>query len=79
MIDRGFCDVLSILLTKEIDLNQLHWDGETPLFKAACNGSADIVDLLLQQNDDPNFPTCSTRLDNISALNPGITVLHNLL
>lgn len=74
IIDRGFCDVLSILLTKDIDLNQLYWDGETPLFKAAHKGSTDIVDLLLQQNADPNFPACLTRLDNISELYPGIIV-----
>ncbi|CAC5389372.1 unnamed protein product [Mytilus coruscus] len=55
IMDKDFCDIVCIPLKKEIDLNQIYWDGETPLFKFASKGYNDIVELLLKQHADPNF------------------------
>ncbi|CAG2243095.1 ANK [Mytilus edulis] len=38
MMDQDFRDIIIILLTKAMKLDQMYWDGETPLFKAACKG-----------------------------------------
>ncbi|CAG2243413.1 unnamed protein product [Mytilus edulis] len=58
MMDCGFCDIVAILLIKEIDLNKLNWDGETPLFKAACKGYTKVVQVMLEQKANPNFHAC---------------------
>lgn len=58
MMDCGFCDIDPILLVKDINFNQLYWDGETPLFKAVCKGYTEIVRILLKQNADPNYCSC---------------------
>lgn len=74
MIEFGFCDIVSILLTKDVDLNQIHWDGETALFKASCKGCTSIVELLLQKYADPNVHACFNFLNHIEKNYPGITV-----
>ncbi|CAC5389373.1 ANK [Mytilus coruscus] len=74
MIDQDLRDIVIILLTKAIKLDQMYWDGETPLFKAACKGYTEVVLLLLKQNADPNFYACFNSLSHIDKMYPGITV-----
>jgi hypothetical protein len=45
---RGMDDVLSVLITAGAERNALHLGGETPLMRAATNGHASSVKLLLQ-------------------------------
>ncbi|CAC5389370.1 unnamed protein product [Mytilus coruscus] len=74
MIERGFCDIVSVLLAKTINLNQIYWDGETPLFKAANKGYTEVVTLLLKQKANPNLHACFNWLNHIDSVYPGITV-----
>ncbi|VDH90318.1 Hypothetical predicted protein [Mytilus galloprovincialis] len=74
MLDRGFCDIVSIFVTKMINLDQIYWDGETALFKAAHKGYIDIFRLLLKQNANPNFHACFNWLNHIDIVYPGITI-----
>ncbi|CAC5421835.1 unnamed protein product [Mytilus coruscus] len=74
MMDRGFCDIVSVLLAKTINLNQIYWDGETPLFKAANKGYTEVVTLLLKQKANPNLHACFNWLNHIDNVYPGITV-----
>ncbi|CAC5389376.1 unnamed protein product [Mytilus coruscus] len=74
MLDKKFYDIVAIFLTKEIQLNQLYSDGETPLFKAAKTGCTDVVQELLNQNADPNFHACFSWLNNVVKTYPGVTV-----
>lgn len=73
-IDRSLCDIVPRLLTNKIDLNQLYWDGETPLCKAAGKGYTEVVELLLKQNADPNFHACSNRRNHFYNKYPGIRI-----
>ena len=74
MLDRGFCDIVSIFVTNMINFDQIYWDGETALFKAAHKGYIDVVRLLLKQNANPNFHACFNWLNHIDNIYPGITV-----
>ncbi|VDI39011.1 Hypothetical predicted protein [Mytilus galloprovincialis] len=74
MLDQHFYDIVAILLTKVIQLDQLYWDGETPLFKAAKAGSSEVVQALLKQNTDPNFYACFNWLNSLEKAYPHLTV-----
>lgn len=74
MIDNGFCDIVTILLTKKINLNSYYWDGETPLFKAVCKGYINLVKLLLKQKANPNVEICLHSLDQIKKKYPDIAI-----
>ena len=45
---RGMDDVLGVLMTAGAEKNSLHLGGETPLMRAATNGHASTVKLLLK-------------------------------
>ncbi|CAG2248920.1 unnamed protein product [Mytilus edulis] len=50
-----FPDVVKVLCNFNADVNLQNNNGWTSLYVACRNGSTDIVDLLLQQNADPNI------------------------
>ncbi|VDI02300.1 Hypothetical predicted protein [Mytilus galloprovincialis] len=74
MMDQHFYDIVAVILTKEIQFDQLYWDGETPLFKAAKAGCSEVVQALLKQNTDPNYHACLNSLNSFEKAYPNLTV-----
>jgi len=54
-VERGFGDLVELLLKLGADINDQNIDGETPLYRAVANADAALTVFLLKEGADPNI------------------------